>query len=138
MFYILLQSVQISASKSCKKTAEIKQCYDHVVFCKNIICLISDKHKGSLPLCFTFLSCVIACPHTDGEQSETAGDAMRAEMRSNFNDPCGQIASFVAGAEEKTQHPWFVTKDAQIKVFVFWVSLAGRRQDECPQDEEVI
>lgn len=63
---------------------------------------------------------------------------MRAEMRSNFNDPCGQIASFVAGAEEKTQHPWFVTKDAQIKVFVFWVSLAGRRQDECPQDEEVI
>lgn len=63
---------------------------------------------------------------------------MRAEMRSNFNDPCGQIASFVAGAEEKTQHPWFVTKNAQIKVFVFWVSLAGRRQDECPQDEEVI
>lgn len=39
------------------------------------------------------LSCVISCHLTLSQQSEAAGDEMRAEMRSNFNDPCGQIAS---------------------------------------------
>lgn len=39
------------------------------------------------------LSCVISCHLTLSRQSEAAGDEMRAEMRSNFNDPCGQIAS---------------------------------------------
>lgn len=40
------------------------------------------------------LSCLISCHLTLSQQSEAAGDNMRAEMRSNLNDPCGQIAFF--------------------------------------------
>lgn len=45
------------------------------------------------------LSCiyhVISCHLSLSQKSETAGDEMRVEMRSNFNDPCGQIAATAA------------------------------------------
>lgn len=48
------------------------------------------------------LSCVISCHLTLSEQSEAAGDEMRAEMRSNFNDPCGQIA-FLQQQQQRRQ-----------------------------------
>lgn len=83
-----------------------KQCHNHEVFCKNITYLTSDEHKHSPPLLSRL------CRPSPHRQSEAAGDEMRAEMRSNFNDPCGQIASFVAGAAEKTQHPRRGTKSS--------------------------
>lgn len=95
----------------------MNQCCIYVLFCDPTLkmCLAVCKEKEHFLRMGGFvvyqvtsgfiadLSRVISCHLILSQQSKAAGDEVRAEMRSNFNDPCGQIASLQQKQQQQQQ-----------------------------------